>query len=119
MIEISEPLPQSKVGFTTIHDIFSDGKRIGHVEVGYIQKNEVKTFQKYTKRKLFVGQPFGTQIFIDVKGTGVTADELGKNSLLEIVAVMKEKFKGLEERDIYMLELGDAGKKIIYRASEL
>jgi len=32
---------------------------------------------------------------------------------------MKKKFKGLEERDIYILELTDAGKKMVCRASEL
>lgn len=119
MIEISEPLPQSKAGVTSVHDIFSDGKRIGHVEVGYIQKEEVKTFRKYTKRKLSVGQPYGTHLYIDAKGAGVTSDKLGKKGLSEIVAAMKEKFKGLEDRDIYILELTTAGKKIVGRASEL
>lgn len=119
MIEISEPLPQSKVGILTVHDIFSDGKRIGHIEVGYIQKDEVKSFQKYTKRKLSVGQPYGTQLYIDAKGTGVTADTLGKSGLSDIVNAMKKKFKGLEDRDIYIMELTDAGKKIVCKASEL
>lgn len=118
MIEISEPLPQSKAGILTVHDMFSDGKRIGHTEVGYIQENEAKTFRKYTKRKLSVGQPYGTQIFIDTKGSGVTADTLGKSDLSEIVTAMK-KFNGLEDRDIYIMELTDAGKKIVCRASEL
>jgi hypothetical protein len=119
MIEISEPLPESEQGLTTIHDIFLDGKRIGHIEVTYLQKDDVKAFKKYAKRKLFAGQPYGTRIFIDAKGTQVTADKLGKSGLSEIVAAVKEKFKGLEDRDIYLLELTDAGKKIICRASEL
>ena len=118
-MEISEALPQSKAGILTIHDVFSDGKRIGHIEVGYIQENEVKTFRKYTKRKLSVGQPYGTQLFIDTKESGVTTDKLGKKGLAEIVFAMKEKFKGLEDRDIYILELTDTGKKIVCRASGL
>jgi len=112
LIDISEPSPQSKAGFTTIHDRLLKGKRIGHVEE-YIQKNEVKTLWQYTKRKLFVGQTFGTQIFLDVKENGVPANKPGKNSLLAIVASMKDRFDGLEERDFYILELGNAGKKII------
>lgn len=77
MIEVSEPLPESKTGFRTVHDILLDGKRIGCVDVGYMQKEDVKTFQKYTKRRLKVGQPFGVQIFIDatkgsVKGTSIS-----------------------------------------------
>ncbi len=119
MIEISEPLPQSNAGVLTVHDIFSDGKLIGHVEVGYIQENEVKTFRKYTKRKLSVGQPYGTQLYVDAKGTGVTAESLGTKGLLEIVTVLKTKFKGLEDRDIFILELTREGKKIVSRASAL
>lgn len=120
MFEISEPLPQSKPGLLTIHDIASDGKRIGHVEVGYIQDNEVKTFRKYTKRKkLAAGQPYGTQLFLDAKEAGVTAESLGKKNLAEIVAALKAKFTGLEDRDIFIMELTAEGKKIVCRASAL
>ena len=119
MIELSEPLPESKPGLTTTHDILLDGKRIGYVEVTYLQEDDVKAFKKYAKRKLFTGQPYGTRIFIDAKGTHITSSELGKSGLSEIVAAAKEKFKGLEDRDIYLLELTDVGKKIICRASEL
>ncbi len=119
MIEISEPLPESKPGFTTVHNILLDGKRIGRVEVTYLQEDDIKAFKKYAKRKLFAGQPYGTRILIDAKEAHVTASELGKSGLLEVVAAAKEKFKGLEDRDIYLLELTDAGKKIICRGSEL
>jgi len=59
MIEVSEPLPQSKPSVLTVHNIFSEGKCIERVEVRYIQEDEVKTYGKYTKRKLFVGSPMG------------------------------------------------------------
>lgn len=119
MIEISEPLPESKPGLTTTHDIFLDRKRIGYIEVTLLQEDDVKAFKKYTKRKLLVGQPYGMRIFIDARGTRVIASELEKSVLSEIVAAAKGKFKGLEDRDIYLLELTDAGKKIICRASGL
>lgn len=119
MIEISEPLPESEFGLTTMRDIFSDGKRVGYVEKTYLQEDNVKTFKKHTKRKLFVGQPYGTRIFIDARETRVAASELGKNGLSEIVVAVKEKVKGLEDRDIYLSELTDAGKKIVCKASEL
>jgi len=80
MIEISEPLPQSKVGLTIVHDIFSEGKRVGRVEVGYLQKDDVGTFRKYTKRRLSVGQPYGTRIFIDSREIDAIANELGKSA---------------------------------------
>ena len=117
MIEISDPLPQSKIGVLTLHDILFDEKCIGRVEVEYIQQDEMKMFRKYTKRKLFVGQPYGTRIFIDT--TKVTAHQLGKNGLLEIVNELKKTFKGIEDRDIYILELTEMGKKIICKASEI
>ena len=119
MIEISEPLLQSKVGILTVHEIFFKGKRIGHIDVGFVQDNDVKTFRKHTKRKLSVGQPYETQLYIDVRGTDVTANNLGKKGPSEIVDAMKEKFKWLEDRDIYIMELTDASKKIVCKASEL
>ncbi|MDQ1278765.1 MAG: hypothetical protein QG670_25 [Thermoproteota archaeon] len=47
LIKISEPLSESKSNIKTVHDIFREDKRIGYVDVGYIQKEDVKTFQKY------------------------------------------------------------------------
>ncbi len=120
MIEISEPLPESKPGLTTLHDILLDGRRIGYVEVTYLQEDDVKAFKKYAKgRKLSVGKPYGTRVFIDTKGSHVTAAQLGKERLSEIADAAKSKFDGLEDRDIFLLEITDGGKKIISRASEL
>jgi hypothetical protein len=119
MIEISEPLPESKVDLRTVHDILLDGKRVGHVNVEYIQKDEVKTFRKYTKRKLKVGQPFGVHVFIDAVRNGVKASDLGKDGLLKLIDALIEKFRGLEKRDIYVLELNENGKEIVGKASEI
>ncbi len=119
MIDISDPLPNSKPSLNTIHDILLDGKRIGYVEVGYLRKEDVKTFQKYAKRKLKAGKPFGVQVFIDAVGGGVGVKELGEDRLQIIVKEIVRKFEGLEERDIHIIELAQAGKKVIGRASEL
>jgi len=59
MIEISDPLPGSEIGYRTVHKIFLDSDYVGYVEAGYLTKKDIKTFEKYTKRKLAVGQPFG------------------------------------------------------------
>jgi len=119
MIEISEPLSESKIGFRTRHDILLNGKRMGYVDVAYMQKEDINTFQKYTKRRLKVGQPFGVQIFIDATKGDVRVSELGREGLREIVETVKGRFSGLEERDIYILELDGGKKNIIGRASNL
>ena len=119
MIQISEPLAGSQGSFTTTHDILLDGKRIGYVNVSYIGKDDVKTFRKYAKRKIVAGQPFGVQLFIDVVHGPSDAKSLGKEGLREIVLVLMEHFKGLEERDIYILEHNSSGKSIVGRGSQL
>jgi len=119
MIQVSEPLPGSKNGFTITHDILLDGKRIGYVNVSYIGKDDVKTFRKYAKRKIVAGQPFGVQLFIDAVHGPSSAKSLGKEGLREVVLALMEQFEGLEERDIYILELSIGGKSIIGRGSQL
>jgi len=118
MIDVSEPLPESTVGYRTIHHIKSDGIYIGFVEVGYLQKKDVKTFKRL-KRKLKVGQPFGVQVFIDVEKSGVTASMLGREGLLELVESLKAKLKGVEERDIYIMERLGEKRNMIGRATDL
>jgi hypothetical protein len=119
MIQLSEPLAGSKDSLTTTHDILLDGKRIGYVNVSYIGKDDVKTFRKYTKRKIVAGQPFGVQLFIDAVRGPLNAKSLGEEGLREIVLALVGHFKGLEERDIYILELNSSGKSIVGRGSQL
>jgi len=118
MIDVSEPLPESTVGFKTIHHIKSDENYIGYVEASYLQKKDVKAFKRL-KRKLKVGQPFGVQVFIDVEKSGVTASTLGKEGLLELVESLKTKLKGVEERDIYIMELLGKKRNMIGRATDI
>jgi len=119
MIEISDPLPGSETGYRTVHNIFLDGNYVGYVEAGYLAKKDVKTFQKYTKRKLKIGQPFGVQIFIDKMKSRVGADEIGNEGLLEIVMAVKSKLHGLEDRDIFLIEINKERKKMIGKASDI
>jgi len=117
MFKISNPQKNGS-GSRSVHDITRNGEYIGYVNVNYIQADEVKTYRKYTKRKLSVGQPYGVQVFIDsVKGK-VNAQTLGREELQELVAALKEKLMGLEEKDIFILELNAHGKTIIGRGSD-
>ena len=119
MIQISEPIHGSKDILTTTHDILLDGKRIGYVNVSYVGKDDVKTFRKYAKRKIVAGQPFGVQLFIDAVHGPSSAKSLGKEGLREVVLALMERFKDLEEKDIYILELSSGGKSVIGRGSQL
>lgn len=118
MIDVSEPLPESTRGYKTIHRLNADGRYIGYVEVGYLQKADLKTFKRL-KRKLRAGQPFGVQVFLDVEKSGVTAATLGSDGLFALVAALTATFKGLEARDIYLIEAIGTKRNIIGRAIDL
>ena len=113
MIEISDPLPGSETGYRTVHNIFLNGDYVGYVEAGYLGKKDVKTFEKYTKRKLKIGQPFGVQIFIDKMKSRVGADEIGNEGLLEIVTAVKSKLHGLEDRTFFSSKSTKNVKKLL------
>jgi len=119
LIEISEPLPDSDPRYKTVHNISLNGKYIGYVDVSYLRQEDVKTFQKYTKRKLKAGQPFGVQVFIDISKGGVKATDIGTQGLLQIVNALKQKLEGLEDRDIFILELEAGRKRPISRGGEI
>lgn len=119
MFELSEPLPGSKSGSQSIHEILMDGKKIGTVEVNYLDKAEAKTFGKYSKRKLKVGQPFGVRVMIESTEYGVGADQLGQEGMRALVDAVTAELPGLEDRDMYVLEITSKGKKMIGRGSQL
>jgi hypothetical protein len=99
-----------------LHEIEIDGQRVGRVEVGYLQKEDIKLMKGLSrgrlKRKLKVGQPFGVRLIINAK-EGVPTSTLGRDGVLALVEALKERFKGLEERDVFILELLPNGKKRI------
>ena len=117
-INISEPLPNSKPGYQTIHNLTITGKNIGHINIEYTTEEDIQAFKK-AKRKLKIGQPFKARIYIDVSKTGIKANELGKETLKEIATVIKNRFKELEDRDIGIIELYKDRKNIIGRISNL
>lgn len=118
-VEISEALPESEPETRTVHEIRLNGKYVGFVDVGYLRKQDVKTFQKYAKRKLKAGQAFGVQLFIDASKSGITAKQIGLTSLQEIVKSVKTKFGELEDRDIYVLEIVTGDKKPLGKGENL
>ena len=118
-VEISEALPESEPEIRTVHEIRLNGKYVGLVDVGYLRKQDVKTFQRYAKRKLKAGQPFGVQLFIDAAKSGITAKQIGLASLQEIVKSVKTKFGELEDRDIYVLEIVTGDKKPLGKGENL
>ncbi len=118
MIEVSAPLPESTPRYKTIHRLTADGRYIGTVEVGYLQKKDLKTFRRL-KRKLRAGQPFGVQVFLDVAQSGVTATSLGRDGLAALVTALTATFNGLEARDIYLLEAIGTKRRILGRALDL
>jgi len=117
-INISEPLPNSKPGYQTTHDFTITGKSIGHINVEYTTEEDIQAFKK-AKRKPKIGQPFKAIIYIDVSKTGIKANELGKESLKEIATAIKNRFQGLEDRDIGIIELYEERKNIIGCISSL
>ncbi len=118
MIEISEPLEGSNPGVRTLHEILMNGRKIGSVDAGYIGKKDLKTFKR-SKRKLKLGQPFGVQVFIDSVESNVTASDLGFKGMNELADSLKDKLKGLEDRDIYILEITPSRKEIVGRWDKL
>lgn len=118
MIEISESLEGSEPGVRTLHDILLDGSKIGRVDAGYIGKKDLKTFKRL-KRKLKAGQPFGVKVFIDSVECKVSASDLGFEGMKELAERLKEKLKGLEDRDIYIMEITPSRKEIVGRWDKL
>jgi hypothetical protein len=107
-IEISEALPESQVNYRTVHTLSMSGQRIGHLTVEYAQKEDVKVFKRL--RKLRVGEPFRSEATIEVDKAG-----LEKTALQEITQAVQRKFKGLRDRDTYMVEVKDGRKTLIGR----
>ena len=118
MIEISEPLEGSKPGFRTLHEILLDGKKIGEVDAGYLEKEDLKTFKR-SKRKMKVGQPFGVRILMYSAESGISVSDLGFGGMKEIADRLKEKLTGLEDRDIFILEITASKKNIVGRWNKL
>ena len=112
-IEVSEALPESKTGYRTLHTISQENRSLGQVTVEYAQKEDVKAFKRL--RKLRKGEPFKATV------TLVNADEASfkREDLQPIAKVVKKRFKGLVNQDIYLIEEKDGRKNVIGKASDL
>ncbi len=112
-IEVSEALPESKVGYRTLHTISQEDRTLGQVAVEYAQKEDVKAFKRL--RKLRKGEPFKATI------TLLNAEEASFKSedLQPIAKAVKKRFKGLINQDIFLIEEKGGRKNVIGKASDL
>ena len=113
MIAISKPLPESKEGYHSIHNITSNESKIGTIEVNYLQRDEVKAFKRL-KRKLKAGHPFNVKVVLNAEDQLIT-----KNIISEVIKAAVDSFKGLELRDIYVIKENKSGKDYLGKASSL
>lgn len=107
-IEISESLPESKPNYRTSHNIFLDGRCLGSLIVELAQEEDAEAFKRL--KKLRVGDPFKCMITMAMEGTGVEDEDF-----MEIAKVVRRKFKGLEDGDIYIVEIKDGRKSFVGR----
>jgi len=109
----SEALPESKTGYRTLHTISQEDRSLGQVTVEYAQKEDVKAFKRF--RKLRLGEPFKATV------TLVNAEKASfkREDLQPIAKVVKKRFKGLVNQDIYIIEEKDGRKNVIGKASDL
>ena len=111
--KISEALPESKPGHRTCHNLYLDSHRLGRLIVEYAQREDVEAFKRL--RNLRLGEPFKGTITIE----NVKNIELKSEDFQEIAKAAKRRFKGLKDRDIYIVETKDGRKNFIGRASDL
>lgn len=88
------------------------------MDVGYLEKEDLKTFKR-SKRRMKVGQPFGVQVSMDSAESGVPVSDLGFEGISKIADRLKEKLVGLEDRDIYFLEVTALKKNVVGRWDRL
>jgi hypothetical protein len=109
-IKISQPTPESKMGYRSHHTISLDEYKIGRVVVEYAQQADVKMFKKI--RKIQVGESFKCMITIE-------QHTVRNEILLQVTRAIKKQFPGLRFQDIYVMEMQNGKRKIIGKASTL
>jgi predicted RNA-binding Zn-ribbon protein involved in translation (DUF1610 family) len=103
---VSDALPDSDPGLQTRHTLTWEGQDVGTVIVEYAQKADKKAFKRL--RKLRVGAPFKSKVMINEVS-------LENDGHLEIARVVKRKFKGLRERDVYIIEKTGGQQNLVGR----
>jgi hypothetical protein len=99
-----------------------DKVKVASLEVGYLSERDVKLFKGLgkgkMKRKLRAGQPFGVQlIFYELDPDKPVA--LDNDRKIEVVQAVKAHFDGLEDRDIYVVQIEKGKKRILGRGIDL
>jgi len=122
-VDISEPLPGSEPGCKTLHDVSVDGAYAGKLDVCLLRKEDVKLFKGLTrgklKRKLEVGKPFSVRLILEPE-RGLPLSRLGKDGVLAIVDAVMSKLEGMDESELYVLELlPDGRKQLLGKGHEL
>ena len=107
-IAVSEPLPESKPGYSTPHTVSLDGHEIGKITVEFAQAEDVEGFKK--AKTLHVGDAFKCSLTVTV-GRASVKDE----DFQELLKALRRKFKGLKEGDIFVTEIKDGRKNIVGR----
>ena len=123
MIEISDALPGSEPGLKTLHEIMMDKIRVASLEVGYLREQDVKLFKGFgkgkMKRKLRAGQPFGVQLIFYEQADPNRTPTLDVGKKIEVVKAVKAHFEGLEDRDIYVMQIEKGKKRILGRGADI
>lgn len=112
-VELIEDASKSKSNLMHHYALSLDSQSLGHFQVEYAQKGDVKAFKRL--RKLRVGDPFKCTIAIEHK----KKSDLKDNDFQLIVKIAKKKFKGLRARDIFLVEIVNGRKNLIGRASDI
>ncbi len=103
---VSDALPDSEPGLQTQHTLTWEGRDVGTVVVEYAQKADVKAFKRL--RSLRVGDPFKSKVTLNDVA-------LENDGHLEIARVVKRKFKGLRERDVFIIETAAGQHNLVGR----
>lgn len=111
-VEVSEALPESKEGYRTCHAISLNGQRFGHLVVDYAQKEDVEVFKRL--RNLHLAEPFRCTITVENSEAELTSE-----GLQGIARSLRRRFRGLRDRDMYIVEVENGRKNFLGRASNL
>jgi phage FluMu protein Com len=112
-IQISDAHVESEPSYRSHHIISREGKHIGQLSVEYAQKEDVKAFKRI--RKLRAGEAFKATITME----NVEGSEVETKDVQEMAKAVRRRFKGLRDRDIYVVEIKNGRKNFIGRASNL
>jgi hypothetical protein len=107
-ITVSEPLPESKAGYSTHHKVLLDGKELGNITVEFAQAADIEGFKKV--KTLHVGDAFKGAFALNAEKSSIPDEDFQ-----ELIKALRKKFKGLKEGDIFVSEIKGGRKNIVGR----